>query len=86
MNEEIKKEELEIMEEVVDDYNEVETSGSKMLATVVIGAVCAGVAAILYKNRGKIEEWRIKRLEKKGYIVYKPDEVDDEDFEEVKSK
>lgn len=47
----------------------------------VIGAVCAliagGVAAICYKNRHKFEEHQVKRLRKKGYEVYKIEEVED---------
>lgn len=48
-------------------------------AGLIIGAV--GVAAVglvglaglaVYKYRHKIEEWRIKQFEKKGYVVYRP--------------
>lgn len=47
----------------------------------LIGAVGAlvvgGIAAIIYKNRHKIEEHKINSLRKKGYEVYKIEELED---------
>lgn len=47
----------------------------------LIGAVGAlvvgGIAAIIYKNRHKIEESQVKRLRKKGYEIYKIEELED---------
>ena len=46
-----------------------------------VGAV-AVVTAWAIKNKGKLDDWRICKLEKKGYVVYKPDEVKVEDDSE----
>lgn len=88
MNEEMTNfEEMENTEvsTINDDF---ETSGGGIAGKIVVGtlavaAVGAG-AALLCKNKvkTKIEERRIKKLEKKGYVVYKPDEVVDEPEDE----
>lgn len=89
MNEEMMN--LEEMEntEVIELDDELETSNGGILGKIVVGTVIAAVgagAALLYKNRGKLDEHRIKKLEKKGYAVYKIDDTvelednfDDED-------
>lgn len=80
--EEVKINENEIVEE--EDVCEAqEDSGSGILGKIVIGlgvAAAAGICALVYKNRDKIEARRIARLEKKGYVITKP-EADDEDLE-----
>lgn len=80
--EEVKINENEIVEE--EDVCEAqEDSGSGILGKIVIGlgvAAAAGIGALVYKNRDKIEARRIARLEKKGYVITKP-EADDEDLE-----
>ncbi len=59
------------------DYEDYETSGrgSKLLVGALIAGV-AGVAAFAYKkNKTKLEERRIEKLRKKGYVIYREDEV-----------
>lgn len=94
MSEEMKVEEMELVtnanEEVLDTYEDSEVLGGGVLGKVLVGALITGAglgAAYLCKNRGKLDEWRIKKLEKKGYQVYKADEVyeDDEYFDEENS-
>ena len=86
----------EIKNETVNDIKEIEEvevtpedSETVNILPIIIGAgsaVVAGVAAIAYKNRAKIEEWKINRLRKKGYTIYKNEEVveveEDESVEE----
>ena len=76
-------EEIEVIEVTPEDSETVN------ILPIIIGAgsaVVAGVAAIAYKNRAKIEEWKINRLRKKGYTIYKNEEVveveEDESVEE----
>lgn len=90
MNEEIMN--GEVMDESVPcEGTEPNEESSKGISGLVVGAatiVAAGVGALLYKNRAKLEERKIKRWEKKGYVVYKPEtpsEVEvSEDCEESK--
>lgn len=67
-------------------YDEVpEESGNGAVVAVVIGlgiAVAAGVGALVYKSRDKIEARRIAKLEKKGYTVIGPTNVIDEDSDD----
>lgn len=88
MSEEIKNIEMgtENIEDVTVYEMEPETSGGglvKILAVVGLGVAAAG-AALWHKNKDKIEEKNIEKLRKKGYLVYKADEVEDADgFEDV---
>ena len=89
-------EEVKNENENVNDIEEIEEvevtpedSETVNILPIIIGAgsaVVAGVAAIAYKNRAKIEEWKINRLRKKGYTIYKNEEVveveEDESVEE----
>lgn len=58
--------------------HEPESSNGGLIGKLVIGAaiVGAGAAALIYKNRAKLEQKRIQKLEKKGYVIYKPEEKD----------
>ena len=79
----------DITEAVVDECT---NSGNGIRKIVVAGTVVvvAGVGALVYKNRTKLDEMRIKKLEKKGYIVYRPEvcqyESDDSDTNEESDK
>ena len=71
-------EENKTMEMEVMDNNEVmdadENSG-KGFGIVKVGAVLAAIGvgiAVVRKSKGKLDDWRIRRLEKKGYTVTKP--------------
>lgn len=77
-------EDVEIVDEVTDN------SGVKNLAILGVGvlAIGAGVAAFIYTQRDKIEQKRIEKLRKKGYVIYKEEPEDDfkddvEDFEGI---
>jgi hypothetical protein len=81
--EEIKNE--EVIEEVVENCDIPEVSSDNMIGKIVAGAVvvCTGaLAALAYKNREKLDEIRIKKLEKKGYTVYKPEDDQYQDFDD----
>lgn len=76
--------ELTMVEEPVVDFDDeyVEESHGVFKKVVVIGggALVAGATALAIKNRdkikAKIEERKIAKLEKKGYVVYRPEEVE----------
>ena len=87
--EEIRNENVNDIEEIEEVAVTPEDSETVNILPIIIGAgsaVVAGVAAIAYKNRAKIEEWKINRLRKKGYTIYKNEEVveveEDESVEE----
>ena len=87
--EEIRNENVNDIEEIEEVEVTPEYSETVNILPIIIGAgsaVVAGVAAIAYKNRAKIEEWKINRLRKKGYTIYKNEEVveveEDESVEE----
>lgn len=76
--------ELTMVEEPVADFDDeyVEESNGVFKKVVMIGggALVAGATALAIKNRDKIkaklEERKIAKLEKKGYVVYRPEEVE----------
>ena len=76
--------ELTMVEEPVVDFDDeyVEESNGVFKKVVMIGggALLAGATALAIKNRDKIkakmEERKIAKLEKKGYVVYRPEEVE----------
>lgn len=84
--EEIKNTEAieEVMEEtdVMPEFD----SSNKNFVGIITGLGSVGIAAavaLAIKHRDKIDEWRIHKLEKKGYTVTKPIVVEvDEDIEE----
>ena len=87
--EEVKNENVNDIEEIEEVEVTPEDSETVNILPIIIGAgsaVVAGVAAIAYKNRAKIEEWKSNRLRKKGYTIYKNEEVveveEDESVEE----
>lgn len=80
------KKELEVMEleteTSVDDAEEYTESGKGKLLVGLGALAVAGIAAVAYKGRGKLEERRIEKLRKKGYVIYKEDEVEVRDAED----
>ena len=86
--EEIKNENVNDIEEIEEVEATPEGSGVIEVAAIVVGAVAvgAGIGALVYKNREKIDEWRINKLRKKGYMISKIEDdkcVDIEDSNEV---
>lgn len=74
-----------------NERSEESGDGVSLLVVGAVMIVAAGVGAIgalLYKNRAKLEERKIKRWEKKGYVIYKPETPSEvkvsEDCEESK--
>lgn len=49
------------------------------LISVALLAVGGTVGALIYKNRAKLEERRIEKLRKKGYVITKVDVIDEDD-------
>lgn len=95
--EEMKNEVMETENEVMDmeSYDETyENEGSGIGKILVAGAIAGGVAlgaVVISKNKGRLERWMKKRLEKKGYVVEDPEiehvegeVVDSEETEETK--
>ena len=92
MNEEINNiiEETEVADvmEVIEEP--VANSGDGMVKVLIgLGVlVVAGTGILVYKCRNKIWDRIIRKLEQKGYIIYKPEatentiDVDSEDYEE----
>lgn len=81
-NEEIETTEIEATE--MEVYDEPERSGIGAGKIVLgLGLVLAGgAAAWAHKNKAKLEERKIEKLRKKGYVIYKPeDEAVEEDTE-----
>lgn len=76
--ENIINEEEEVNIEVIEDEELETTSNAGVIAKVAL-AVAAGVATgvAIWKNKDKVTAWiddrKIKRLEKRGYVVTKPE-------------
>ena len=92
--EETKMEEMVTFDEMdngVDNYeyyDEPSGGGLKKLAVGVVGsAIMAAGAAVVVKNKNKIEQWRnnkiIQKLEKKGYVVVSESELEEADAVEA---
>lgn len=87
-------EELKIMETMepgtMDTYEpEVEEAGKGGIPVAVVGAAVVGIGlgiAAVKKGKGKLTEWNIKRLKKKGYVVNKPEDIVEEASEEKTEK
>lgn len=73
MNEELMNYDENENMEVCGNYDDTEASGGGIFGKVLLGLAAVGVgAAVLYhKNKDKIDERRIRKLEKKGYQVTK---------------
>ena len=74
MTEEIRNfEEIENTE-MVEINEETENSGIGTVVKIVAGVVITGLGILAYKNRHKLEERQIRKLEKKGYLVVRPED------------
>lgn len=86
--EKIKMEENMEMEIVKNEENEVvnydnpcnsEKGGILPLVGIALLAGAGAVSALIYKNRAKLEERRIEKLRKKGYMITKMEVIDTND-------
>lgn len=89
--EENKVMEVETMEnnEVMENYEPVTEETGNGIPVAVVGAAVVGIGlgiAAVKKGKGKLTEWNIKRLEKKGYVVTKPEDIVEEVTSEDESK
>ena len=70
--------ELEEMatEEAMEVCEVMKDSKGGLVATIVVGglAIIGAAAAVIHKNKDKIEAKQVERLRKKGYVIYKVDE------------
>lgn len=83
MTEEIKTEGIDFTPVMTDTYDDCGTSGSNgnLVKLILKGLGVAAVAgALLYSQKDKIKEWNdkrlVKKMEKKGFIVCTPEELD----------
>ena len=92
--EKIKMEENMEMETVKDEDSEVidydnpcnsEKRGVLPLVGVALLVGAGAIGTFIYKNRAKLEERRINKLRKKGYIITKA-EVNDYDYDDSDSE
>lgn len=81
-------EEIKNVNDIVEEIEEVNvtpeiTGGNlkKLAVGLGVGAVAVATAWVI-KNKDKLDEWRIRKLEKKGYTVLKPEEVEEEETSE----
>ena len=85
---EVIEENIELTEPEIYEMEPEEESGIG-LGKLVLGTalVAGGIGALCYKFRGKIEERRVEKLKKKGYVVIEPvDEdivIDAEDVDDI---
>ena len=86
--EKIKMEENMEMETVKDEDSEVvdydnpcnsEKRGVLPLVGVALLVGAGAIGTFIYKNRAKLEERRINKLRKKGYIITKAEVIDCDD-------
>ena len=73
--ENIKDKDLELMEVITEEeyvFEPEEKPRRGHIGKIIVGAGIAGATVLAIKGRNKIEKMTIKRLEKKGYEVYKP--------------
>jgi hypothetical protein len=77
----------EPMEVVVENIIEPAVSNKNGLIGLAVGlgvTVVAGVGAWLLNKKGKFEEAEVRRLEKKGYVIQKPEAKEEEPEKEAK--
>lgn len=69
----------EIENTEVEEINEPEESNNGSLGKLIlgIGAVVAAGVAVAHFTKNKRREYQIKKLEKAGYVISKPEEADE---------
>lgn len=73
--ENMENKDYELMEVITEEEYVIEPETGKKgkhIGKILIGAGIAGATILAVKSKDKIEKMHVKRLEKKGYVVYKP--------------
>ena len=68
---------VEGTEEITEALDESDNVNLIALGVGAVVGVVGGIAALIYKNRNKLEAMRVERLRKKGYIIFEPETTDD---------
>ena len=72
---------MEEAEEVISTSNKNNGLKKAAIGLGIIGGLIGLGTILIKKNQAKIDQARIKRLEKKGYVVLKPTDACSEDEE-----
>lgn len=83
MEPEVIENDIDVLEPEV--YDETEESGISLGKLALgVGLVAGGIGILCYKFKDKFEEHQVKKLKKKGYVVIKPEDEDEDDVFEDK--
>lgn len=78
-----------MIEETVDACENSDTQNYGLIGKILVGVIgltVAGAGALAYKNRDRLEKRRIEKLKKKGYVVYKSDDMLEDEVSEKSEK
>lgn len=78
-----------MIEETVDVCENSDTQNYGLIGKILVGVIgltVAGAGALAYKNRDRLEKRRIEKLKKKGYVVYKSDDMLEDEVSEKSEK
>ena len=78
-----------MIEETVDACENSNTQNYGLIGKILVGVIgltVAGAGALAYKNRDRLEKRRIEKLKKKGYVVYKSDDMLEDEVSEKSEK
>lgn len=78
-----------MIEETNDTCENSDTQNYGLIGKILVGVIgltVAGAGALAYKNRDRLEKRRIEKLKKKGYVVYKSDDMLEDEVSEKSEK
>lgn len=78
-----------MIEETVDACENSNSQNYGLIGKILVGVIgltVAGAGALAYKNRDRLEKRRIEKLKKKGYVVYKSDDMLEDEVSEKSEK
>ena len=78
-----------MIEETIDVCENPDNQNYGLIGKILVGVIgltVAGAGALAYKNRDRLEKRRIEKLKKKGYVVYKSDDMLEADEVSEKSE